>query len=85
MHIIMLVALGLVLLPIFFFAARLLSGSGQSGARAFIWVWFIVSIVNGGFGVMRAGIPVINEIGAFVPIFGIPAALAWYIAYRYRH
>jgi hypothetical protein len=23
----------------------------------------------------------LNEIGAFVPIFGIPTALAWYLAY----
>jgi hypothetical protein len=33
--------------------------------------------------VVHAGIPVINEIGAFIPIFGIPAALAWYLAYKY--
>jgi hypothetical protein len=33
--------------------------------------------------VARAGIPVLNEIGAFIPIFGIPAVLAWYLAYRH--
>jgi hypothetical protein len=33
--------------------------------------------------VLRAGIPVINEVGAFIPIFGVPAAIAWYLAYRY--
>jgi hypothetical protein len=85
MHILMLVVLGLVVLAVFFFGARLLNRSEKSGATAFIWVWLVASIINGTFGVTRAGIPIINEIGAFVPIFGIPAALAWYLAYRYRH
>ena len=30
-----------------------------------------------------AGIPVLNEVAAFVPIFGIPAVAAWYLAYKY--
>jgi hypothetical protein len=34
-------------------------------------------------GVTQAGIPLINEIAAFIPIFGIPAAAAWFLAYRY--
>jgi hypothetical protein len=34
----------------------------------FIWVWLVASIINGAFGVMRVGIPIVNEIGAFVPI-----------------
>jgi hypothetical protein len=84
MHILMLIVIGLVLLAVFFFGARLLSWSEKSGATAFIWVWLVASIVNGALGVMRAGIPIINEIGAFIPIFGIPAALAWYLARRYR-
>ena len=33
---------------------------------------------------VQAGIPLLNEIGAFIPIFGIPAAIAWYFAYRYE-
>ena len=49
----------------------------------FIWVWLVAAILNGAVGVLRAGIPLINEIGAFIPIFGIPAAIAWYLAYRY--
>jgi hypothetical protein len=84
MHILMLVVLGLVVLAVFFFGARLLNRSEKSGATAFIWIWLVASIINGAFGVTRAGIPIINEIGAFVPIFGVPAALAWYLAYRYR-
>ena len=52
------------------------------GAALFIWVWLVASILNGAVGVFSAGIPLINEIGAFIPIFGIPAAVAWYLAYR---
>jgi hypothetical protein len=84
MHMLMLIVIGLVVLAVFFFGARLLNRSEKSGATAFIWVWLVASIVNGAFGVMRAGIPIINEIGALIPIFGIPAALAWYLARRYR-
>ena len=54
-----------------------------TGAALFIWVWLVASILNGAVGVFRAGIPLINEIGAFIPIFGIPAAIAWYLAYRH--
>jgi hypothetical protein len=84
MHILMLVVIGLVVLAVFLFGARLLNRSEKSGATGFIWVWLVASIINGAFGVMRVGIPIVNEIGAFVPIFGIPAALACYLAYRYH-
>jgi hypothetical protein len=84
MHILMLVVIGLVVLAVFLFGARLLNRSEKSGATAFIWVWLVASSINGAFGVMRVGIPIVNEIGAFVPIFGIPAALACYLAYRYH-
>jgi hypothetical protein len=68
MHILMLVVIGLVVLAVFLFGARLLNRSEKSGATAFIWVWLVASIINGAFGVMRVGIPIVNEIGAFVPI-----------------
>ena len=83
MHILMVVVFGLAALAVFFFGARLFNQSGQKGAVVFIGVWLIASILNGAVGVMRAGIPLINEIGAFIPIFGIPAAIAWYLAYRH--
>jgi hypothetical protein len=68
----MLVIAGLVVLAVVFFGARLLNWRGQAGAAVFIWVWLVASIVNGAIGVGHAGIPVINEIGAFIPIFGGP-------------
>jgi hypothetical protein len=83
MHIVTVVVVGLIVLAAFFFGASLIGKGGPSGAFVFLWVWLIVAIGNGIFGVVRAGIPVLNEIGAFIPIFGIPAAIAWYLAYRY--
>lgn len=83
MHILVVVVFGLVALAVFFFGAGLFGKSGPAGAFVFIWVWLVASLVNGGVGVAVAGIPVVNEIGAFIPIFGIPAAAAWYLAYRY--
>jgi hypothetical protein len=82
-HILTVVVFGLVALAAFYFGAGLLHRSGRTGALFFIWVWLAASLLNGAVGVARAGIPVRNEIGAFIPIFGIPAALAWYLAYRH--
>jgi hypothetical protein len=82
-HILTVVVFGLVALAAFYFGAGLLHRSGRTGALFFIWVWLAASLLNGAVGVDRAGIPVLNEIGAFIPIFGIPAALAWYLAYRH--
>ena len=85
MHILMLVIGGLVVLAAFYFGAGLMGRTAAAGAALFIWVWLAASILNAAVGVFRAGIPVINEMGAFVLIFGIPAAIAWYLAYRYGH
>lgn len=83
MHILMVTVAGLVALLVFYFGATLMGRPRASGAAAFIWVWLVAAILNGAVGVFKAGIPMINEAGAFVPIFGIPAAAAWYLAYRY--
>ena len=83
MHIVMVVAAGLVALVVFYFGATLMGRARPQGAALFIWVWLVAAILNGAVGVFRAGIPLINEIGALIPIFGIPAAIAWYLAYRH--
>jgi hypothetical protein len=82
MHVVMVVGMGLAALAAFYFGASLIGRGGRDGARLFIWVWLAASVLNGLVGLFRAGIPLVNEIAAFVPIFGIPAALAWYLAYR---
>ena len=42
----------------------------------------LTALANGVVGVVQAGIPMLNEIGAFIPIFGVPAAVAWYLSGR---
>jgi hypothetical protein len=82
----MLIVLGHLVLAAFVLVAGLISRGGNTvdGARPFIWVWLLVSIANGAVGVLQANIPVLNEIGAFVPIFGVPAAVAWYLSRRHQ-
>jgi len=83
MHIVVVVVIGLIVLTAFFFGASLIGRGGSAGAFVFIWLWLVIAVGNGAYGVLRAGLPVINEIVAFIPIFGIPAAAAWYLAFRY--
>ena len=55
MHIAIVTGIGLVVLAVFFFVASLIGKGGPSGAYVFIWVWLVVSIANGTYGVVRAG------------------------------
>ena len=81
MHILMLIVLGHLVLAAFVLVAGLINrgGSTVDGARPFIWVWLLISIANGVVGVVQAGIPVLND-----PIFGVPAAVAWYLSRRHQ-
>jgi hypothetical protein len=84
MHILILVVIGHLVLALFVLFARLLNNRGHTvdGARQFIWVWLLASIANGAVGVVQASIPLLNEVAAFFPIFGVPAAVAWYLSRR---
>ncbi len=81
MHILMLVVVGAALLAVMHYGPRF-AGLDVGGAWYFIWLWLVVSVANGLYGHIRVGIPVLNEIGAFIPIFGIPAALAVFLMRR---
>ena len=83
MHIAIVIIGGLAALAMFYLGARMFGWPPAIGAFVFIWAWLAASILNAAVGVLKAGIPVINEAGAFVLIFGIPAAAAWYLAYRH--
>jgi hypothetical protein len=83
MHMLIVIVAGLVALAVLYFAARLFGQTGAQGAFVFIWVWLVASLLNGAVGVLRAGIPVVNEVGAFILTFGIPAAAAWFLATKY--
>ena len=83
MHILLMVLTGLAVLVGFILAARALRrGTGAQGARLFIWVWLLSALLNSAAGVVFVGIPLVNEIGAFAAIFGVPALAAWYAARR---
>ncbi len=86
MYILVLIVVGHLVLAACIFVARLLSKGGRTvdGVRPFIWVWLIVSIANGAVGVLQADIPWWHEALAFVPIFGVPVAAAWYLSRRQR-
>jgi hypothetical protein len=83
-HVLVLIVIGHLVLAAFILVARLVNRGGHAvdGARPFIWVWLIASVANGAVGVVQAGIPLLNEVGAFIPIFGVPAAVAWYLSRR---
>jgi hypothetical protein len=83
MHILIMTLGGLIALAVFYLGARPFGWAPATGAVVFIWAWLAAALLNGAVGVLRAGIPIVNEAGAFILIFGVPAAAAWYLAYRH--
>jgi len=85
MYIVVLIVFGLVGLGVFVLVGKIVDKDHGVGRWAyfFIWAWLIASVLNGAVGVFRAGIPLLNEIGAFIPIFGVPAAVAFYAWRRF--
>jgi hypothetical protein len=79
----MLTIIGLVVLGVAVGIARLLNKQPADGAQAFIWFWLLASIINAGYGFFGHNVPLINEAGAFIVIFGAPAAVAWYLSNRF--
>lgn len=85
MHVLILIVIGHVVLAAFVLVAGLINRNGNTvdGARHFIWVWLVAALANGAVGVLQAGIPLVNELAALIPIFGVPAAVAWYLSRRH--
>lgn len=84
MHTLTWVAGGIVALGIFVLAAVLLGRRVADGAHVFIWPWLAASVVNMLIGVYWASVPYSVEIPVLVVVFGVPAAVAWYVAKRFR-
>ncbi len=82
MHTLIMVVSGLVALGVFVLAATPMKKGIAAGARTFILPWLAASLVNLYIGVTRAGVPLSTEIPVLVAVFGVPAALAWYLARR---
>jgi hypothetical protein len=85
-HVIIFTAIGIGTLIVFLLISWLLNRSRATkpidGAWIFIWFWLVAALANGYNGWANHGIPLINESAAFVPIYGIPAAIAWFWSRR---
>src|SRR5258708_38542787 len=77
MHILIVIIGGLAALGLFYLGYRFAWLNPAAGAVLFIWVWLSASVLNGLLGGFKAGIPVIQEIAAFILILGLPGVAAW--------
>jgi hypothetical protein len=88
MHTLRITLIGLILLSLFVFVAAQINQrttrAPVDGARMFIWVWLAASLVNFSVGVFVAGYSVLTEIAVHVVVFGVPAAVAWFLSRRFR-
>ena len=87
MHIVIMVAVGLAILALIQGAAHLFGrdGASRTVARAsgfFAVLWLGVSAVDFYLGVTQAGFSVAAETAAHAAIFGVPGAVALFLAIR---
>ena len=85
MHTLMWVVSGLIALGIFVLAAVLLGRSIADGARVFLLPWLAASVVNMLLGLYWANVPFSTELPVLVVVFGVPAAVAWFVAKSFRN
>ncbi|QRG07296.1 hypothetical protein EZH22_02390 [Xanthobacter dioxanivorans] len=79
MHMLMVIAGGIVLLCVFVLFGQLWGGTTPAlatAAKVFIPVWLIVSVANLWVGVNRAGYTVAQELPILLVVFAVPAAVA---------
>jgi hypothetical protein len=82
MHTVQVIAGGFVLLALFVLGA----GKGVGRAKAalyFIPAWFVGAAVNMAVGVISAGYSVAAEAPIFLVVFGVPAAVAYFLYRRW--
>jgi hypothetical protein len=82
MHVVTMVAGGLLMLGIFALTAVLLRRPVADGARIFIWPWLAISVLNLLAGVYWANIPLSVEIPVLAVVFAVPAGVAWFLTRR---
>jgi hypothetical protein len=85
------VAIGMAVMLAFLIVAHFINksrGAGfTDGGRLFIWLWLVVTVLNGAYGYFAHGISLLVELMVFVVVFGAPAGAAWYLSrmIRRRH
>lgn len=85
MHTLQMTLAGLALLALFVGTTKFLkspSWTMQRAAHLFIPVWLLIAIGNMLVGMFTAGIPFMTELLVLVIVFGVPAAVAWYVGQR---
>jgi hypothetical protein len=86
MHILMVIIGGIVLLGVFCLFGRLWGADMTAlvpAAKAFIPVWFVVTVINMYIGVTRAGYTVMDEFPILVLNFAVPAVIAAVVIWHF--
>jgi hypothetical protein len=90
MHTLKVMAAGIVLLLGCLLVGRILAAASPPpermlahAARAFLVIWFVWSGANTYIGVTRAGYTVKEEFPIFLLVYGVPAATAGYLIWRF--
>jgi hypothetical protein len=79
MHMLMVIAGGVVLLGVFLLFGQLWGGTTSTlatAAKVFLPVWLAVSVANLWVGVNKAGYTVAQELPILVVVFAVPAIAA---------
>jgi hypothetical protein len=86
MRTVFIILAGLIIGTLLLFGGRLLGRGPETlalGAKIFIPLWFIAAAVNLWIGVAKAGYGFMEELPIFLAIFGIPAACAAFLWWKY--
>lgn len=85
MHMLMVIADGIVLLGLFLLFGKLWGGVEPDlalAAKAFVPVWLVVALVNMWVGVTKAGYSVRDELPILAIVFIVPTVLAAGVIWR---
>ncbi|UNK40866.1 hypothetical protein MNR02_21305 (plasmid) [Shinella sp. H4-D48] len=85
MHMLLVIAGGVILLGVFALFGKLWGADVAgiaAGARLFIPVWLVVAITNMWVGVTKAGYTVTQELPILAVVFIVPAVLAGGLAWQ---
>jgi len=83
MHMLLVIAGGIVLLGVFTLFGKLWGGDfsgAAAGANLFIPVWLVVALINMWVGVTRAGYTVAQELPILLVVFAVPVVVLWQLA-----
>ena len=86
MHVVMVIAGGIILLGVFLLFGKLWGGDAIGSATAakfFIPIWLAVAIVNLWVGVSKAGYTLREELPILLIVFALPAAAAAVAAWQF--